>query len=132
MRLLTLAALAASLLTACIQEADPDYPNSDDDRSGEYDDGDDGSDHQDYNDGNDHDSFGCASAPSGAGAWEDEGDDGLHGNDLWDGTDDWAYTLNSSETACQEMSWAPYQDDGGYIKMWSWDGNKGCDWVIPW
>lgn len=116
----TLAALAA-LTTACIREADRGR-YSDDDYYEE------GSDHESNSDN----SISCAPAPSGAGYWEDEGDDGLHCNYLWDGTDDWAYTLNSSETACKKMSWAPYQQDGGYLKMWSWDGNKGCDWVIPW
>lgn len=110
-------ALAVLTLAACIQEAGPNphaISHSDE-----------------YDDGEDYDSFGCASAPSGSGAWEDESEDGLHCNYQNNNSGEWAYSLNSSESSCVEQSWAPDQEDG-YMKMWSWDGNKGCDWIIPW
>lgn len=108
-------------LSACIQEAEE--PHHPDDRSG--------GDHYD-GDGDDYNPLNCASAPSGTGAWEDESEDGLHCNYQDNSSGEWAYSLNSSESYCVEQEWAPYQDDGGYLKMWSWDGNRGCDWVIPW
>lgn len=130
MRLLPLAALAAILFTACIQEA----PVDDDQGSGQQSDGSsDGSSDNGNNSGDGHDnSSGCADAPSGAGSWENNSWDGLHCNYLRNGTDDWAYYPNSSETGCIEASWAPTQHCGG-IKLWvDDDGNRGCDWVIPW
>lgn len=126
MRLLAiLLAASAMLLPGCIHERS-DSNNSDpyEDRDNSPEDNDDGDDDQNYNYPS------CAEAPSGTGYWEDEGSDGLHCNYLRDGSDDWAYTLNSSETGCMEASWAPNQN-GGSIKPWYDNGNKGCDWVIP-
>lgn len=83
--------------------------------------------------GSDDDVIACASAPSGAGAWEDVGPDGLHCNYFLDGGGDadWAYGLNWYESSCLEASWAPEQRSG-YVSMWEADGTRGCDWIIPW
>lgn len=132
MRLLAFLAMASIALSGCVSERPRDNNTNDrpQEEDGGYNNWEDDHDDRPEEDG----SPACAPAPSGAGTWEDVGNDGLHCNyHLDDGDDDdWAYGLNSSESYCIEASWAPHQPDGGSVKMWEWDGNKGCDWVIPW
>ncbi len=115
MRRLFILGAALAALTSCIEEAGPAASNR---RSG----GD------DYNDRDD----GCAPAPSGTGAWEDDGSDGIHCNYYTTTGDEWAYTLNWSENDCIKASWAPPQSFGGMVMWVDSTGNRGCDWVIPW
>ena len=71
----------------------------------------------------------CAPPPHGAGAWRDVDGNDIHCNYLMG--EEWAYGLNSTETACRVATWAPPQSRG-HIEMWEWNGRRGCDWVITW